>query len=154
MRATLNSSLQVCCSSLQTQCVFALCYSQFTDASQLCIVCKYHQPLLTSCSSRKLTKTGSKEFHPLFPPVPIIFLSEEPVVFVLGYFLTDLQPEYQSLLLPTQTIISHVALLSGVLLKSRQIRSKAFPMSKKAYREPCLLIYFLLFLSPKAIKLA
>lgn len=54
----------------------------------------------------------------------------------------DLQLKYQSLLIPTQTIISHVALLSEVLPKSRQIRSKAFPLSKKAHGELCLLFFF------------
>lgn len=94
------------------------------------------------------------------PPTPIIFLSEEPVVFVLGYFLTVLQLEYQSPLLPTQTIISHVALLSKVLLKSRQIRSKAFPVSKKAraFLEVqgalCLLLYFFSFLITKSYQLS
>jgi len=154
MTGTLNSSLRVHCSRSQTLHAFPLRYSQFSDASQLCIVCRYHQPLLTIFSIRKITKTGSKEFHPLCPPTPIIFLSEEPVVFVLGCFLTDLHLEYQSLLLPTQTIISHGTLLSKVLLKSRQIRSKAFPMSRKAHGVLCLLSYFFSFLITKSYQVS
>lgn len=75
-------------------------------------------------------------------------------MFVLGDFLTNLQLEYQSPLLPTQTIISHVALLSKVLLKSRQIRSKAFPMSKKAHGVTLFVHFFFSLLITKSYQVS